>query len=180
MSKIKSVWVILVVAVLATGYFTYIRRFRIEAWGWHLRHGASTTLGSYSLPVPPRWYVEKTGEGTQVLASASTADQTALKRIKIRPSIGLFLVTPIKDYASKRAASLTGSGTEPVLQRTFDFDGDTLLCVGGKSVGSGGIPDVEPVGWNCRSNGGLGLTILATDPDMKQVWEIVSGIHTKP
>jgi hypothetical protein len=170
---------ILVVAVLATGYFTYTRRFHIAAWVWHLRHGASTSVGSYSVPVPPRWYVDDTGDGNQVLASVYTADQTTLKKLKMRASVGLFLATPIKDYASKREALITGSGTESVLQRKFDLDGDTLLCVGGKRIDSGGIPDFEPVGWNCRSDGGLGLTILATDPDMKQVWDIVSGIRRK-
>jgi len=176
-SRTKSTWIILFVVVLVTGYSTYTRRFRIEAWGWHLRHGTTTTLGSYSVPVPSMWYVEETGDENQVLVSVYTADQTELKRLKTRASIRLFLATPIKDYASKRQASQKGAGTESVLQRTFSLNGDTLLCVGGKKIDSGGILDVEPVGWNCRSDGGLGLTILATDPDMNQVWEIVSGIR---
>src|SRR5260370_10960621 len=89
----------------------------------------------------------------------------------------LVLARTMKDCGSKREASQKGAGRESVLQRTFSLNGDTLLCVGGKKIDSGGILDVEPVGWNCRSDGGLGLTILATDPDMNQVWAIVSAIR---
>jgi hypothetical protein len=52
-----------------------------------------------------------------------------------------------------------------------------MLCTGGRKIDSNGIPDIDPEGWTCRSDGGLEMTIVATEPDMKQVWQIVSGIR---
>ncbi len=82
--------------------------------------------------------------------------------------------------SSLKADWLKKRGDDPDSQRTLDLDGDSLLCTGGKKVNSGGIPDLEPVGWHCKSTGGLEVVILATDPDMKQVWDIVSGIRRRP
>jgi hypothetical protein len=58
------------------------------------------------------------------------------------------------------------------------LDGETITCLSVKSE-STRIYDIEPVNWNCKLPGGLQMIVGSTEPDMKQVWDIVSGIRKK-
>jgi hypothetical protein len=181
-SKLRSI--ILAMVVVAAVYLVYSFRSPIAVRVWHLRHGAATTVGNYSVPVPTSWYVEDRGDGEKLLVNLHTDDRTPLKRIKTHAGISIRAVIPVSIENLNRVTTLKmefqkKQGAEPDLQRILNLDGDVLLCTGGKKLDSGGIPDIEPVAWNCRLPGGLEMTILATDPDMKQVWEIVSGIRKK-
>ena len=174
----------LALVVVAAIYLAYDFRAPIEARIWHLRHGTVTTVGNYSVPVPASWYVEDWGDGQQILMNLHTNDQTPLKRMKTHASIVLWPGTPVPIESLNRLTSLNADwlrkrGAEPDLQRTFNLDGDILLCTGGKKLDSGRIPDFEPTGWHCKLPEGLEVLIVATDPDLKQVWDIVSGIRRK-
>jgi hypothetical protein len=181
-STLRSI--VLTLLIVGAIYLAYRYRIPIEARFWHLRHGTATTVGNYSVPVPASWYVEYLDDGDQLLVNLHTDDQTPLKRIKTHAVISINTASPVPIEALNRVTVLLTDlsrrkGQEPDLQRTFNVDGDTLLCMGGRRLDSGGIPDIEPVAWNCRLPGGLEVRTVATDPDMKQVWEIVSGIRRK-
>lgn len=81
-----------------------------------------------------------------------------------------------------RSSMLKKEGVDPVA-RTFDFDGETLSCVGGGSfeqlLKSPEFFESDPNTWECWSSGWLQMRIMATDADMGEVWKIVSGIRKK-
>jgi hypothetical protein len=171
----------LVLIVLVVAWQAYRYRVRAETWIWHLRHGEALTVGDYVVPVPVNWYVENEGNEGYLLFRLDTDDHTPYKRLKQHASIVLFSERPMKDEDMNRLLSLDGAylKKQGVVQRTFSVRDGTIDCVGGDRPGPTGIYDIEPISWHCRSTGGLDLGIGATDPDMKQVWEIVSRIRKK-
>jgi len=180
MSK-RILYPIVLAVVLALMCLAYSQRGRIESRLWHFRHGNTLEIGKYTVPIPENWYATSIGEGQHIAMRTDTEDRSVTKRLKTRAAIGIRLSTPVKDYVAKEEIwlqSQTG-GSRPASQRIFHVDGDTLLCTGGELVASGGIPDIAPVGWNCKSDGGLTITVVATPPDMPQTWEIISGIHMR-
>ena len=46
------------IVVLIIGYLVYGRRSQIAAKVWHWRHGYSTYVGDYVVPVPDHWLVD--------------------------------------------------------------------------------------------------------------------------
>jgi hypothetical protein len=171
--------------VILTGIVTgYAYHIRVAAWLWHLRHGAAMSVGTYTVPVPTNWYVESQSGGDQLLIRADTANQTPSNRPKAHATILLLIEPPSTDEQLNRSLALDREflkqhGVDPVLQRTFKTDGETISCVGGEKPGSGGVFDVEPVSWRCASAGGLQIITGSTDSDIAQIWDIVSGIRKR-
>ena len=48
----------IVIVIVMVAYLIYGKRFQIEAKLWHWRHGYSTSVGEYDVPVPDQWLVE--------------------------------------------------------------------------------------------------------------------------
>ncbi|MFZ0320178.1 MAG: hypothetical protein WAL56_13730 [Candidatus Sulfotelmatobacter sp.] len=173
----------LLVAIVVGISALYVFRVPLRTWIWHFRHGTSLTIGDYIVPVPANWGVEGFGDSDQALVRLDTDDQTARKKLKAHAGITLHL-SQIKDHDLSLAASLDRDslkkkGVEPILQRDLKIDGGAIFCVGGEDLGSSGVYDIEPLSWICRSPGGLEIMWSASEPDAKQVWEIVSGIRKK-
>jgi hypothetical protein len=166
------------------GWVAYRHHIGIETWLWHLRHGNSVNVGNYIVPVPENWYVESQSDGSQLLVRTDTAQPVTAKRAWIHASILLLPEAPLKiedlhRLSSLEAGSLKQHGVEPVSQRSFDVAGETISCVGGDKLGSGGILDKDPTSWRCNASGGLAITLLSPDPDIEQAWQILSGIRKK-
>src|SRR6266853_208943 len=48
---------ILLLIVVTILHFAYRKRYQLEAKIWHWRHGYSTRVGNYSVPVPEHWLI---------------------------------------------------------------------------------------------------------------------------
>jgi len=182
MKKLRSAVVALVILVATWACLNH--RVRIGAWLWHLEHGTALPFGDYVVPVPAGWYVDGVGAGAYVLMRLDTNDHTPKRKLKRYASIGLLPENPMKNedlshLLAFHATVLKKEGVDPLLQRTFSEGSETIYCIGGDRPGPAGVYDAEPVSWRCKSAGGLDIVIGATEPDMKQVWEIISGIHKK-
>jgi hypothetical protein len=182
MKWLKLRLIIFTIVAVAVLWIVYAQRIHIEAWAWHRRHGTSITVGSYVVPVPSNWYVESLDNGSQMLVRLDTDDNSSTKRVKAHAGILLLLGRPLttRDLDLLRSIDIASSrkqGSEPV-QRALTVDGEMFSCLNTK-LDSTGTYDVEPVHWNCKSLGGLQMIVGSTEPDMKQVWEIVSGVRKK-
>jgi hypothetical protein len=164
-------------------WIIYAYRIPIEAWAWHRRHGTSITVGSYVVPVPPNWFVENMDNGNQMLTRLDTDDRSSTRQLKAHAGILLLLDRPLTGkeidlLVSAELASLRKQGIDQARQRTFAVDGETISCLNTRSENAG-LYDAEPVHWTCRSPSGLQIVVGSTEPDMRQVWEVLSGIHRK-
>ena len=170
----------IVIVVLIT-WVLYEYRIRIETSMWHLRHGTRMTVNGYIVPVPQNWHVEDEENGGELLVRLDTDDRTRHQELKAHASI---LVSPptlvenrdINFWVSLERNTLKKSGAETISERTLRLDGEVLACLGDNMPGQKGVYDIEPQAWHCRSSSGLELVIRATQPDLNQVWDIVSRI----
>jgi hypothetical protein len=174
-----------------SAWLAFAYRIPIEAWIWHLRHGRSDVFAKYVVPAPANWYVEDTDEYIHTLIRLDTEDRTGNpkrdKKQRFHAVITLSTHAAFKpgqfDFMSSAQSSmLKKQGIDPVV-RTFDFDGETLSCVGGgrfeQVLKSPDFFESDPNAWDCWSSGWLEMQIMATDADMADIWKIVSGIRKK-
>jgi hypothetical protein len=181
MKNLKIRLVFTLILGLLVAWIMYDYRVRIEVWIWHLRHGTTITVNDYIVPVPKNWYVEDEGNGSQLLIQLDTADQTRYEKLKAHASI---LVTSQKSMKNQNVSfwrslekdALKKNGMESISERNLNINGDSLTCLGGNRPGPKEIYDIEPLAWHCRTSGGLELIMRATQPDLNQVWDIVSHI----
>ncbi len=188
MNAARARWIVLALIVLAAMWGVYRYRVRIEACAWHLRHGTHLVIGNYIVPVPANWYVENEGNGGQLLFRLDTDDHTPYRNLKWHSSILILPERPMNDQGLSRLVSLDEDflkkqGVNPILERTFDVGNEAIHCMGGGRLPSpSNMPDIfdaAPISWQCKSTVGLDLVVIGTDSDIKQVWEIVSGIRKK-
>jgi hypothetical protein len=116
----KLICVILAIVVMGLVFLVYSRRFRLEAWGWHVRNGNKLTISNYTFPIPSNWYETSSEEGQHLLLRSDTDDHSAFQRTKMRAGIMITLTHPVEQLVSKEQARLESpTGREnPVLQRT--------------------------------------------------------------
>jgi hypothetical protein len=180
--RIRPVVVMMLVAMAITALL-WLNHVRLGAWVWHLRHN-TVSVGGYIVPVPKNWYPQAEDETSYLLARLDTDDTAETKRLKAHAGILIMTANrPLSDNDVNHMAALEASllekrGVRNVTTRSVTLGRETLMCVGGDTLG-GGIVDAEPESWRCNASGGLQMSITATQPDMKQVWEIVSGIRGK-
>lgn len=72
---------------------------------------------------------------------------------------------------------LKKGGTDTILQKNVNLNGDVISCVGGHKVDSYGLYDIDPVMWYCKSFGGLDIVLTATEVDLEEAWDIISHIE---
>ena len=163
--------------------FSY--RIRIETWIWHLRHGKADVFAKYIVPVPGNWYVKDSDAEFHLLIRLDTQDRTGDPRRDRRRAHAIIVLSthPLvktERWLSVQSSRLKEDGIDPVV-RTFDFDGETMSCVGGgkfeRMLKSPNILENDPNTWECWSSGRLEMHIMATDADMDDIWKIVSGIR---
>lgn len=171
----------LIILVLAIAWVAYSRRFRIEAWVWHLKHGKQVAFESYTVPVPETWYLKTQENGDELLIKldpdGSSSSQT---RLKAPPSTILLFRDPTSDlkrWTSVNSALLNKRGITFVSSRIFDLKGETIRCLGGDELDSNRLYATNPTVWRCRTGGGLGVMITETKSDATEIWDIVSHIQ---
>ena len=180
----KKKMLVISLIIFVGALIAYEFRIYIATRIWHMRHGTSLTIGNYTGPIPMNWYVQDIDGVGPLLYRLDTDDHTPTKRLKAHASISLLEMSMQNNdraLAIKRSLDVGAikKYSESVLQHTFTLnDGTDIQCVGAYTPGSNGILDVDPGGWTCSSLG-LDIQILATEPDMNQVWEIISGIRKK-
>ena len=176
--------ILFVLVLLMAGWALYHNRIRTSAWLWHLRHKAAV-VGDFVISVPGNWYVQSLGGGDQLLVRLDTADRSDTIRVKAHASIAIVQMRrrlsnqDLEWMASLEAAFLEKQGVQPILRKTFNLDDAMIMCVGGGKPGPIGTYDLEPISWRCAASGGLDISFTASEPDMKQIWEIISGIRKK-
>jgi len=58
-ARVATLIALLLALLLALGSIYYRYRYPIAAKIWHWKHGYSTTMGNYEVPVPEHWLITK-------------------------------------------------------------------------------------------------------------------------
>ena len=173
--------VILLIVCVAIIVPLWRERIRIAVWYWHLRH-STITVNGYVVPVPKNWYADKESDNNYLLMRLDTSDTAPIKRMKVHAVIGIEAdklprtQSDVQRTAEMQTSWLKQHGVRNVTWSMKVGDG-TLVCIGRGSLYGGGFIDMDPETWACQAPSGLQMQIVATPPDMKQIWEILSGIR---
>jgi hypothetical protein len=180
----------ILVIVMMAAWLTYRHWISLETWGWHVRHGQELQVSEYVVPAPKNWHVQNTGEDSWLLTRLDTQDTTGNpardKKARFHAFVSIFLSrtasTPerLKSWANHVGAG-TAENDKPPVVRSFNINGETLTCVGGrrfeKMLKAPEFYESDPAVWECESSWRLNLQALSTDADMPEVWNILSGIR---
>jgi hypothetical protein len=181
--KRNLIQVLLVFAIVLAAWVGYGEHVRITAWVWHVRHGGVLRFGDYLVPVPANWYVNDDGSGGQVLIRLDQAKELSNDTPHIPATISLLEDSPLKDlnyWESFLTSVYEKRGTDPVLHREIDLEGETFKCVGGNALPASEVKKFPiPIGvsWDCRSSGSMEILIRGQEDDLSQAWGIVSHIR---
>jgi hypothetical protein len=169
------------IAVVLAGWISYKERDRSTAWIWHVRHGGVLSIAGYTVAVPTDWLVDAWGPNGNLLVRLGGSPPVASNATAHTPlTITLLQEHPLKDldyWRSVTAIAFKTRGTETVLYREIDLNGELFHCLGGNGIPAHDLADV-PLGlsWDCRSSGPLELMISGREAHQEEAWKIVSGI----
>ena len=171
------------VGVVAGAVLIVMLQPEVRAWVWHWRHGASLEIGNAVVPAPRNYSVQELGDG-YLLVRLDTEDRTPTQRTKSKAAI---TVRPAPPVTAEQMETVTEKMAEFARQRDgretqrkdVNVPGGRITCLGGDALPSGGVPDVEPVWWSCRSTLGLEFTVQGIRADMGELWAIVAGIRMR-
>jgi hypothetical protein len=140
-------------------------------------------FGDYLVPVPANWYVNEIDSGGQILIRLDRAKELSNDTPHIPATISLLEESPLKDlnyWESFLTSVYEKRGTDPVLHREIDLEGETFKCVGGNALPASEVKKFPiPIGvsWDCRSSGSIEILIRGQEDDLSQAWDIVSHIR---
>ena len=182
MARIR--WIAFVIIAALMLYVIYLYRVRILASVWHIRNGQTLTFDNYVVPVPTNWYPEAAGDENELLVRLDTDNSGRHENQNPHASILLFAgmplaATQISTLFSREEAFSKGKGASELALRTLDMGGETIFCIGGGQVDSGGAYEVNPTSWHCKATGGLDIRLSASAADLPQTWDVVTHIRNK-
>jgi hypothetical protein len=177
-------WTILLnLAVLIFRHFVNPRLLQIEAEVWHWRHGYTTYVGEYQVPVPKDWLVEPSEHPTITIGLIGAHLQTKedpepIANTIIIDSPGRFQ-RDIDSWASVRRRVLEQTGITDIQETKLQAAGETIICLGGHRGSRGGlrIPNKAFVSYECRSTGGVDLVYFGYSSELPQFYAIASQIR---
>ncbi len=138
----------------------------------------------YFVPVPANWYPESVGEENELLVRIDTDASGSHEDRNPHASILLFAGkqqegSQISELFNREEAFLKNKGGKEITSRTFDMSGETVFCLGGDQIDSGGAYKVNPTSWHCKATGGLDIRLIGSQADLHQAWDLVAHIRKK-
>lgn len=184
---------LLFAVLLLVGYVAFAHRYTIEAKLWHWRHGYSTTIGSYEIPVPAHWLVfnqeyeyltmldtspnpPRNGNKTYT-APVVTVDVASFTQVRASGSTDW-----MSTWASLQRKRLADNNVEGVVDETLNFANESFSCIGGDELDTllrdrSQLPRTRVVSLDCVSARGLNVMFVGEPPDVQTFHELLSQIR---
>ena len=170
--------IILALAILAMAIYGGDRyRYPIKAIVWHVRHGDSTTVGAYRIPVPRYWFVEQDSFGDAQLMNSRTGEGILAKSrpwpLTMNLDLWVGLETRLKD---PKFVTL--------VRRDLRVGGEPLVCLEKDLIMDYKSIAIHGSSVNCMSAGQLEVTFFggmrdAPRYDYSEFYRILSSIQKK-
>jgi len=167
--------------VLVVGRVIYLRRFQLEAKIWHWRHGYSTRLGAYDVPVPDHWLVafDSPGTGVDIVNTVTKRQSKPMvmpDSILFMPLFHSMTMTNVDFWKQTRRQQLEEGGLSEVEENTFMAGDEKVVCIGGSLYPEiVHTPNTTLVGMQCNA-GGLMAIIVGDRAGLDDSYKIVSQI----
>jgi hypothetical protein len=175
--------------LMACGYFAFTTRYRIEATIWHLRHGYSTRMGNFDVPVPKHWLIySEDSLAFTLVNTAPTWHRDGNFHTVAAITLFPFSNRPISAEGTARwllfkRQQAEREGVTLVEEKRFTFDDDTLVCVGGSEMrdvilrGVARAPKTDIISLECKSENGLTILFQGEPTDVDAFYSWVSQIR---
>ena len=176
MNPVLQRWLTILVtlaALAALGLVVYPWRFKIEAKIWHWRHGYSTRVEQYQVPVPAAWLVTDSDDPDWVdLVDVSGKRRGVITLMSHRTTIG-----DVSRWKSVKEEWLAREGVRDLEERDVSFANGILSCVGGSELRDAERLPTNLVSLECETPGTLGLMFVGPRSGIPEFYAIASKIQ---
>jgi hypothetical protein len=185
---------LLFAVLLAIGYFMFAHHYAIEAKVWHWRHGNSTTIDGYKIPVPVHWLVLTQKYDYLTMANTSPNLPRDGHKIYTAPvitaNVGWLSARASGDtgwmstWASRQRKRLADNRVESVVDKTLNFANESVRCIGGNELDTllrdrPNLPRTGVVSLDCVSDRGLQVMFVGEPSDVESFYVVLSQIRPR-
>ena len=188
--KSRLIGLLVILVLVAVGYITYAYRYRLAAKIWHWRHGYSTAMGNYVVPVPEHWLI--LGESSLAFTLVNTSPKRFTRDGKFHTT-AVINVFPFRDriiepnkmafWVSLQKQRLASEQAESVEEKILKFGDESVTCVGGPELNvldkRPNRPQTDAVSLNCMSEHGLNVLFVGEPSDIQPFYNFLSQIRRK-
>jgi hypothetical protein len=182
---------VLVAILTVIGYLILAHRYGIEARVWHWRHGYSTTIGSYEIPVPGHWLVF--AEDSTSLTLVNTSPVRLQRDGKFHTPTVIDVdgyLSQFKEYSAnagwreswvaREQQRLASERVESAEKKTLKFANEPITCIGGKELSAMlRLPQMDTMSLNCMSERGLNIRFVGEPYDVQSFYTFISQIRRR-
>jgi hypothetical protein len=195
-ARVATLIALLLALLLALGsvYFRY--HYPLEAKIWHWKHGYSTTMGNYEVPVPEHWLIaNENSVAFTLMNSAPNVPRDANFHMTAMITVFPFRLRSIGPdrvafWLSQQRQLLAREKVESVEEKTLKFGDESITCIGGRELSAGlrsipnrlqskPFPETDIISLNCVSEGGLHISFTGEPSDLQSFYAFVSEIRRK-
>jgi len=175
------------------GYVIFAHRYAIEAKVWHWRHGYSTTIDGYEIPVPAHWLVLTQEYEYLTMVNISQNSPRDESKIYTAPvvTVDVGLVSRARAsgnndwmsrWASLQRKRLADNKVESVVDNTLNFANESISCIGGNELNAllrdrPDLPRTRAVSLHCMSARGLDVMFVGEPSDVESFYVLLSQIR---
>jgi hypothetical protein len=180
----------LIALLSVLGCICYLYRYPLAAKMWHWKHGYSTTMGNYEVPVPEHWLITEQDFVSFTLTN-STSNLPRDAKFHMRAVITVFPfrqsgIGPdgVAFWLSQQRQWLARDEVESVEEQMLKFGGEPITCIGGRQLsailrGKPNLPKTDVISLNCMSERGLNILFEGEPSDLQSFYTFVSQIRRK-
>lgn len=179
---------ILIALLVAVGSIYYRYRYRLTATIWHWKHGYSTTMGNYEVPVPAHWLIyDQNFTGFTLMNSAPNVPRDG----KFHMAAGI-TVFPFRQrdigpdgvafWLSQERRWLARDEVQSVEEKTLKFGDESITCIGGRHLDAilrRNHIETDIISLDCMSERGLNILFVGEPSDLQFFYSFVSQIRRK-
>jgi hypothetical protein len=182
---------ILFVLVFILGFLVFAKRYQLAATFWHWRHGNSTRMGNYEVPVPEHWFISlQDGETLTMMNTAPNFPRdhkfhtTAVVTVSISLQRVIGRSGGLAFWLSFQRQRLARNEVESVEEKPLNFGDESITCIGGREMSAilRGNPhhiETDIISRHCMSQRALYIVFQGEPSDLQFFNNLVSQIHRK-
>jgi len=189
-ARVAALIALLLAVLLALGSIYYRYRYPLTAKIWHWKHGYSTTVGNYEVPVPEHWLItDQDFVAFTLMNSAPNIPRDT--KIQMTAVITVF---PFRErgigpdgvafWLSQQRQRLVRDEVESVEEKTLVFGNESMTCIGGRQLSaiarsSPNHIETDIVSLDCMSERGLNIIFVGEPSDVQSFYTFASQIRRK-
>jgi hypothetical protein len=181
---------LLLALLLALGSIYYRYRYPLTAKIWHWKHGYSTTMGNYEVPVPEHWLIaDQNFVAFTLMNSAPNVPRDAKFHMAAAITVFPFQQRSIGPdgmafWLSQQRQWLVRDEVRPVEEKTLKVGDESITCTGGRQLSAilSNTPnhlETDVISLNCMSERGLNILFEGEPSDLQSFYTFVSQIRRK-